>query len=42
MNNFKEAREYFERAKVLAIPQAENALIEVSKNRNIIKMTNNN
>ncbi len=42
MNNYEEAKRYFENAKIMAIPQAENALMEVSKNRNIYKMNDNN
>ena len=42
MNNFEGAKEYFEKANIMAIPQAEKALIEIAKDRNIIKMKNNN
>lgn len=42
MGNLKEAKSYFEKAKTLGISQAEDALIEVSKNRNIFRMTDNN
>ena len=42
MGNLKEAKPYFEKAKTLGISQAEDALIEVSKNRNIFRMTDNN
>ena len=37
MDNLAEAKPYFEKAKALGVPQAENALMEVSKNRNIYK-----
>ena len=42
MDNLAEAKPYFEKAKALGVPQAENALMEVSKNRNIYKKTDNN
>lgn len=42
MDNLAEAKPYFEKAKTLGVPQAENALMEVSKNRNIYKKTDNN
>lgn len=42
MDNLAEAKPYFEKAKALGVPQAENALMEVSKNRNIVKVNNNN
>ena len=42
MGNLEEAKSYFEKAKTLGISQAENALIEVSKNRNIYRMIDNN
>ncbi len=42
MDNQAEARQYFEEAQRLGIPQAEVALVEIAKNRNIVTMNNNN
>lgn len=42
MNNLDEAKQFFENAKAMGISQAERALIEVAKNRNVYKMTRNN
>jgi hypothetical protein len=33
------AKSYFIEAQKLGVPQAESAIVEVSKNRNIVKMT---
>lgn len=42
MDNYEAARPHFEKANILGIPQAEEALEEIAKNRNIYKMNNNN
>ena len=42
MNNLDEAKQFFENAKDMGISQAERALTEVAKNRNVYKMTRNN
>jgi tetratricopeptide (TPR) repeat protein len=42
MGNYEAARPHFEKANILGIPQAEEALKEIAKNRNIYKMNNNN
>ncbi len=42
MDNSSEARPYFEEAQRLGIAQADEALSEIAKNRNIYRMTNNN
>jgi hypothetical protein len=42
MDNNEAAKPYFDEAKRLGIDKAEEALIELAKNRNIYKMSDNN
>jgi tetratricopeptide (TPR) repeat protein len=39
LENSDKAKAYFEEAHTLGVPQAESAIVEVSKNRNIVKKT---
>lgn len=39
LENYDKAKSHFEKAHKLGVPQAEGAIVEVSKNRNIITMT---